>query len=75
MTKPLNRIGPILRKLRNERGLSQAKLAAKCQLGGWDITREGIAKIEGGTRHIDDIELTYLRKTLGCGWADLLGKV
>ena len=60
MTKPLNLVGPNLRRLRNSRGLSQAKLAAKCQLIGWDITREGIAKIEGRTRHVDDFELAYL---------------
>jgi transcriptional regulator with XRE-family HTH domain len=60
MTKPLNLVGPNVRKLRNGHGLSQAKLAAKCQLIGWDITREGIAKIEGRVRHVDDFELAYL---------------
>jgi transcriptional regulator with XRE-family HTH domain len=71
MTKPLNLVGPVVRKLRNERNLSQAKLAAKCQLIGWDISREGIAKIEGRVRHVDDFELVYLCKVF-CVKAELL---
>jgi transcriptional regulator with XRE-family HTH domain len=64
MTKPLNLVGPAVRRLRNAKKLSQEKLAAKCQLIGWDITREGIAKIEGQVRHVDDLELRYLCKVL-----------
>jgi len=64
MTKPLNIVGPRVRKIRNSKDLSQAKLAEKCQLRGWDITREGIAKIEGQVRHVDDGELVYLCKVL-----------
>jgi DNA-binding Xre family transcriptional regulator len=39
-------------------------MAQKCQLIGWDITREGIAKIEGRTRHVDDFELVSLCRAL-----------
>lgn len=71
MTKPLNIVGHRVRKLRNAKELSQAKLAEKCQLLGWDITREGIAKIEGKSRHVDDSELVYLCKVL-CVKPDVL---
>lgn len=59
-----NIIGPIVRRLRNAQALSQEGLAAKCQLIGWDITREGIAKIEGQVRHVDDIEVVHLCRAL-----------
>ena len=64
MVKPLNLVGPNVRRLRNAREWSQAKMAQKCQLIGWDITREGIAKIEGRTRHVDDFELVSLCRAL-----------
>ena len=71
MAQPLNIVGPKVRKLRNAKDLSQAELARKCQLLGWDITREGIAKIEGQVRHVDDRELVYLCKIL-CVKSDAL---
>jgi transcriptional regulator with XRE-family HTH domain len=67
----LNLVGPNVRRLRNERGLSQARLAEKCQLIGWDITREGIAKIEGRVRHVDDFELVFLCQVF-CVKAEIL---
>jgi len=73
MTKPLNIVGPRVRKLRYSKGLSQAKLAEKCQVKGWDITREGIAKIEGQVRHVDDREIVYLCKVLSVKPEVLLG--
>ena len=75
MTKrlSLNLVGPNVRKLRAAQGFSQAKLASKCQLKGWDITREGIAKIEGGTRHVNDRELVYLCRVF-CVKAEVLLK-
>ncbi len=73
MTHPRNIIGTALRKLRNDRGLSQAKLAEKCQLAGWDISREGIAKIEGRVRWVSDFEIVHLCKVLGAKPEILLG--
>jgi transcriptional regulator with XRE-family HTH domain len=60
MNHPRNIIGPNVRRLRNHLGLSQERLALKCQLAGWDISRDGIAKIEGQVRWISDFELVYL---------------
>jgi len=57
-----NIIGPQLRKLRYERGLSQPALAAECQRLGWDIARDTIAKIEGQSRWVADSELVYLSR-------------
>lgn len=59
-----NIVGPNVRKLRNNQDISQEKLAAKCQLIGWDISREGIAKIESQVRGVSDIELLKLAKAL-----------
>lgn len=60
-----NIIGPQVRRLRYERDLSQPALAAKCQLLGWDIARDTIAKIEGQNRWVGDAELVHLARSLG----------
>jgi transcriptional regulator with XRE-family HTH domain len=44
--RPLNDIGPQVRMLRIRRGWTQDMLAARLQIGGWDISREGLAKVE-----------------------------
>jgi transcriptional regulator with XRE-family HTH domain len=59
-----NIIGPIVRRLRYKQDISQEALAAKCQLIGWDISREGIAKIESQVRGVSDIEVMKLAKAL-----------
>jgi hypothetical protein len=41
------------------RGLSQPALAAKCQLLGWDVGRDTIAKIGGQTHWVGDAELVH----------------
>jgi transcriptional regulator with XRE-family HTH domain len=38
-TQALNVIGPQLRRRREELGLTQDQLAAKCQVLGFDLTR------------------------------------
>jgi transcriptional regulator with XRE-family HTH domain len=75
MKHPRNIVGTNVRRLRNAQSLSQAKLAAKCQLIGWDISREGIAKIEGRVRWVADTELVYLCDALGVKPETLLGKI
>ena len=54
-----------MRQARFQLGLSQPALAAKCQLLGWDIARDTIAKIEGQTRWVGDGELVFLARSLG----------
>ena len=60
MARTKNIIGPQIRLLRYERELSQPALAAKCQLLGWDISRDTIAKIEGQNRWVGDSEFVFL---------------
>jgi DNA-binding XRE family transcriptional regulator len=61
-TTAKNIVGPQVRRLRVAAGLSQAALAAACQRRGWDISRDSVAKIEGGTRWVCDVELVELAK-------------
>ena len=62
--KPQNLIGPQVRRLRTEAGLSQEALAAKLQLAGWDISRGGLSKVEASLRRVNDAELWILAKCL-----------
>jgi transcriptional regulator with XRE-family HTH domain len=59
-----NVVGSQVRKIRNQQDMTQSKLAEKCQLAGWDISREGIAKIESGLRNVFDREILLLAKIL-----------
>jgi transcriptional regulator with XRE-family HTH domain len=60
VNRKLNLIGPQIRSIRNKRGISQSELARKCQLIGWDISREGLAKIESRFRGVADYEIIAL---------------
>ena len=60
----MNIIGPQLRRIRYQQGLTQPALTLKCQLIGWDISREGIAKIESQIRRVSDFEILQLAKAL-----------
>lgn len=52
-------------RLRFERGLSQANVAARLNRLGWeDASRFLIAKIEGGSRQVTDKDLVLLAKVL-----------
>lgn len=62
---PRNIVGPQLRRLRAERGLSQAAFAAQCQRMGWDASRDIVNRIESGERWVADMELVLLAQCLG----------
>lgn len=62
--EPRNIVGRQVAALRNERGMSQSDLATACQLSGWDISRETLAKLESGIRWVADSELLLLAKAL-----------
>ena len=64
MKKARNIIGPMVRKLRYKQKLSQAQLAARCQLRGWNASRDIIAAIEGQVRCVTDREILKLAKAL-----------
>lgn len=61
-----NIIGPAVRRLRVEQGLTQDAFAARCQLTGWDLSRETLSKIEAQLRRINDAEALMLAKVLKC---------
>ena len=52
-----NIAGPLIRRLRNARGWTQAELAAKLQIRGLDLDRADVGKIESQLRSIFDFEL------------------
>ena len=72
MTEPRNIIGPIVRDLRTKKGLTQAALAAKLNIIGWDLSRDTLAKIEAQTRWVADFEIPLLAKSIGITPSELL---
>ena len=58
------KIGSNIRRIREEKGLTQDTLAAKLQLKGCDITRSAVAKIEVGQRHLYPDEVILIREIL-----------
>lgn len=66
---PQNIVGPQVRRLRVQQGLSQPKLAVKCQLRGYDLSREGLSKIEARVRYVTDAEIILLAEALGVPYA------
>lgn len=68
---PTNIIGKQVSRLRNQLGLSQDQLSAKCQRVGLDISRGTLAKIEAGIRCVSDQEALFLSQALGVGVSEL----
>jgi len=73
MKKSKNAVGPNLMRIRDRMGLSQAQLAAKFQVAGWDLSRDIIARIELQTRCVTDVELIELARILKVPTDALLG--
>ncbi len=72
MATELNMIGPTLRSLREAEGLTQAELAGRLQLAGWDISRETLAKVESQVRCVTDRELVRFAEALEVNPSELL---
>ncbi len=70
-TFPANIVGPQIRKERCRLGLSQERFAARCQMGGLDISRSTLAQIEIRFRYISDEELFIVASALGLTPNDL----
>jgi len=64
MAKQQNIVGPQVRKLRYQQGITQDGLAARCGVLGWDLSRATLSKIEAQLRCVTDIELEVLAKAL-----------
>ena len=63
-------MGDTLRRLHNERDISQEKLCAALQLGGCDIGRTTYAKYESGELNIRASVLIALHELYGCSYDD-----
>ena len=66
------RIGQNIRTIREEKGMTQDRLAAKLQICGCDITRSAVAKIEVGQRHLYPDELILIKGILNVSYEELL---
>jgi transcriptional regulator with XRE-family HTH domain len=62
--KLLNLVGPQIRQLRYQMGLTQEKLAVRCQLKGFDISRGTLSQIEAQLRCVTDSELLSFSQVL-----------
>ena len=56
------RVGKNIRELREAARMTQDALSAKLQLGGCDITRSAVAKIEVGQRHLYPDEIILIKE-------------
>jgi transcriptional regulator with XRE-family HTH domain len=65
MKRPLNLVGPQVRKLRDQKNWTQDLLAQKLQLTGWDVSRTSLAKLEAQLRWVSDVEILFLARVLG----------
>ena len=72
MQKNRNILGPVICELRKKRNLSQAQLAAKLNVLGWDLSRVTLAKIETQLRCITDYEIPHIAAALGTEPTELL---
>lgn len=65
-------VGQRIRSYREKRHMTQEELSAKLQLGGCDITRSALAKMEVGQRHIYLDEFKLLAQVLDVSYEELL---
>jgi len=68
-------IGANIRRIRKEKGIGQTELAIKLQLGGIDMTRESLVKIERGIQHIYASQLRAIRDALETTYDELLKEI
>jgi DNA-binding XRE family transcriptional regulator len=67
----MNKIGPQVKRLREQKAMTQEDLTAQCNLLGWRISRGTLAKIESQVRRVIDFEVTYLAQALEVEISDL----
>jgi transcriptional regulator with XRE-family HTH domain len=72
MQPPRNIVGTVVRALREKNSLTQAELATKLNLIGWDVSRDTLAKIEAQIRCVSDFEMPVLAISLGIDPLELL---
>jgi transcriptional regulator with XRE-family HTH domain len=72
MPEHQNIVGPVIRALREKKGITQAQLVAKLNLAGWDLSRATLSKIEAQIRCVTDYELPILAVCVGIEPWDLI---
>ena len=65
------KIGKHIKRLREKAGLTQEQVAAKLQVGGCDVTRSAVAKIEVGQRHLYPDEIILLKSILDVTYEEI----
>ena len=60
----MNVIGPRIKELREQQKLTQAELAARCNVIGLDISRGTLGKIEAQVRRLTDGEVAQIAEAL-----------
>jgi hypothetical protein len=70
MPSPKNIVGPTVRRLRNDAGLSQPQLAAKCGVIGWDLSREVLAQIGSQFRYVTGRVSWWCQRSISLPMAD-----
>lgn len=64
-------IGNNIRRIREEKGLTQEQVSSKLQINGCDITRSAYAKIEVGQRHLYPDEIILLKTILNTSYEEI----
>lgn len=72
MKEVQNIVGPVIRGLREKQGITQAQLAAKLNVTGWDLSRGTLSKIEAQLRCVADYEIAKLADGIGIDAPELL---
>ena len=67
-------IGDNIRAIRTAQGIRQTELVRLLQLGGVEMTRETLVKIERGTQHIRASQLRGIRDVLHTTYDALLAE-
>ena len=65
------KFGNNIRRIREERKMTQDTLSTKLQLNGCDITRSAVAKIEVGQRHVYLDEIKLIKEILNTTYDEL----
>jgi transcriptional regulator with XRE-family HTH domain len=60
----MNVIGPQVKRLREQKNMTQEELTAQCNLLGWNISRGTLAKIEAQVRRVTDSEVALMAVAL-----------
>ena len=70
-----NILGPRIRKLRKQKGMTQEMLAARCSVLGLEMSRALLSKIEAQIRQVTDSDLLVMAEALKVDVKDLFAGI